>query len=680
MEIVASAARVNFTGAVTLTVTGTPTGVSTTISQPQGSGALVTGLVSFTAAASTAPGSYPVTVLASGAGITAKSAVVTLTITAAGSYAINLSNSTTSVAPGGSGLVILSLIRNNFTAPITFVVDNLPSGVTAGFTPNPVTFSATTLTLDVAVSAPLGTHSLVLRGTSPGFPDRSVPLTLTVASLGSFTLSASPSPLSLVQGTSRVVTINIARTGGFSGIVLLEVETPPGLTAAPALLATGTASATFTLTAAASLPVGAHTLTIRGQAPGLVAQVLTVPVQVTAATGGSGNVTLDFSACVGLDVPSWVAYQDGNGPWTRATSPNRIYQFAITAATGGYAWAVPGPTTNTAQLQVRQMTRGELTVAPVVFCGSPDLGLKLVNGSVTGLSGGDAVNISLGGGIAFANPSIPTFALAGVRNGTHDLVAWRHDILADIVGAGNPDRGFIRRDQNIVSGASVGTLDMNGSESFTPAAATFTINGIVAGEEVAHTMRYQTGASCLGSMLYSSVRMATPNTFDARGFPASLQRATDFHQALFSTTTRQSGVLYPIAQRALIESFRTLSARTLNLGAPLPLPTITTLPGPYKRLQASFSFATEYNSAVTLIYTAQSKSVSITASPAWIGNTSATLSLPDFTGVAGWNDVWAPASGATGTWTVLVAGSTLAGQTLCAEGARVITAQRQGAF
>jgi hypothetical protein len=267
-----------------------------------------------------------------------------------------------------------------------------------------------------------------------------------------------------------------------------------------------------------------------------------------------------------------------------------------------------------------------------------------------------------------------------VKNGTHDLVAWRHDILGDIVGAGNPDRGFIRRDQNIGSGGSVGTLDMNGSESFTPAAATFTINGIVAGEEVAHTMRYQTGASCFGSMLYSSVRMATPNTFDARGFPTTLQRATDYHQVLFSTTTRQSGVLFPIAQRALIESFRTLSARTLNLGAPLPLPTITTLPGPYKRLQASFSYGTEYNSAVTLTYTAQSKGVSITASPAWIGSTSATLSLPDFTGVAGWNNVWAPASGATGTWTVLVAGSTLVGQTLCAEGARVITAQRQGAF
>ena len=680
MEIVASAARVNFTGPVTLTVTGTPTGVTTTISQPQGSGVIVTGLVSFTAAAATAPGSYPITVLASGNGISPKSAAVTLTVTAAGSYAITLSNTTTSVAPGGSGLVILSIVRNNFTAPITFVADNLPAGVTAGFTPNPVTFGATTLTLNVAAGVPVGTYPLIVRGTSAGFPDRPVALTLAVASLGGFTLSATPSPVPLVQGTGQVVTVGIARTGGFAGIVLLDVDAPPGLTAAPAFQATGTTSATFTLTAAATLPVGTHTLTIRGQSPGLIEQVLLVPVQVTASTGGGGNVTLDFSACVGLDVPSWVAYQDGGGAWTRANGANRIYTFGIASATGGIAWAVPGPTTNTAQLQVRHMSRSELSAVPFVFCTAADLGLKLVNGSVTGLSGADVVNISLGGGIAFASPSIPAFGIAGVKNGIHDLIAWRHDVLADIVGAGNPDRGFIRRDQNVASGASVGTLDMNGAESFTPAAATFSVNGIVAGEEVAHTMRYQTGAACLGSMLYSSVRMATPNTFDAKGFPAVLQRATDFHQVLFSTTTRQGGVLYPVAQRSLVESFRTLSARTLSLGAPLPLPTITTLPGTYKRLQASFTFGAEYNSAITLSYVAQSKSVSIVASSAWIGSTSATLSLPDFTGVAGWNDVWAPASGATGTWIVLVAGNTLAGQTLCAEGARVITAQRQGPF
>lgn len=680
VEVVASAARTNFSAAVTLTVTGAPTGVTSTISQPQGSGAIVTGTVIFVAAASTAPGTYSLTIQAAATGVTSVSATFALTITAVGTYTITGAASGATVAPGGTGLVLLGIVRTNFAAPITFVADSLPAGVTGTFTPNPVVFNAATLTLTVGPSVALGTYRLAVRGTAAGFPDRSVPLTLTVAALGSFTLSASPSPASVAQGTARAVTISITRVGGFSGLVFLTVEgVPAGLTSALNPPIVGTTSATLTLTAAANLAAGNYTLTIRGQSAGVAQQSVSLPVQVTASSGGSGSVTLDFSACVGFDVPAWVAWQDGNGAWARVTGTGNVYRFSVTAATGSFAYVIPGPTSQ-AQIQIQHMTRAEISAAPFVYCSGTGPALKVVNGSVTGVTGGDGVIISLGGAIGFANPQITVFNIAGVQNGPHDLIAWRHDFIGDITGAGNPDRGFVRRDQDITSGGSVGVLNMNGPESFAPSSAVFTVSGMVTGDEVAHNMRYHTGGACVGSMLYSSVRMSG-NTFIGSGFPAAVQRSTDYHQVMFTSTRRQGGVLFPVAQRTLIETFQTMGSRTLNLGADLAVPAIATLPGTYKRLQATFAPAAEYNAGAVFTYSvpSQQKNVTIGATAAWIGASSVTLGMPDFSGIAGWNNTWPPAASATGQWITTVSG-TLTRPSFCMNNTRTVSAMRQGSF
>jgi hypothetical protein len=502
---------------------------------------------------------------------------------------------------------------------------------------------------------------------------------LTIAALGGFTLSASPSPVSVQQGASQPVTITIARTGGFSGIVLLQVEgAPTGLTVSLNPAATATGTSTLTLTAGAALAAGNYTLTIRGQSAGVASQSVTLPVQVTASTGGSGNVTLDFSACVGFDVPSWVGWQDGNGAWARVTGTNNIFRFTVTQATASFAYVQLGATSGT-NIVVQHMSRTEMTGAPFVFCGGPGPSLKILTGSVTGITGNETVNISLGGSLSFASPSIPTFSIGGVPNGAHDLIAWRHDLIGDITGGGSLDRGFVRRDQDLPNGASVGALNMLGQESFGPSSAIMSVTGIVAGEELAHTMRYGTNAACTQSMLYSSVRM-NGNSFTAYGFSASVQRPTDYHHLTFTTTTRQGGVLFPVANRTLTETFRGMGNRNLTLGAPLTVPAPTTLAGNYKRLQAQFTLASEYNSSASFIQTTTNKTVTIIATRAWIGGSSVTLVLPNFSGLPGWNDTWPPASSATGQWTASVAGSTLTGPSLCVENGRLVTAMRAGSF
>ncbi len=253
-----------------------------------------------------------------------------------------------------------------------------------------------------------------------------------------------------------------------------------------------------------------------------------------------------------------------------------------------------------------------------------------------------------------------------VQNGTHDLVGYRGALTG---GNTTTDRAIIRRDQNIPANDSVGTMDFNGSESFPVASATITVGGAVGGETLLAAVSYQTGAACSLGSLYFLQNVGS--SFAGTGIPAAQQRATDFHnvsiQALTGTT----------ALRSVSESFHTFAARTVSLGAALPIPSITQLSGPYKRLQAVYTLPTGYNSTTFFGYDDRNaaRSVNISASFAYLGGTSVTLAMPDFSALSGWSNSWPPASSSTVDWTAGAIGFSGQG---CAEGARSIIATRSG--
>ncbi|MHB8481737.1 MAG: fibronectin type III domain-containing protein [Nitrospiria bacterium] len=88
---------------------------------------------------------------------------------------------------GGTGNYTLTLTAlNGFSSPVTLSVSNLPSGVSASFSANPVTPASTgtssTLTLAVSLAALPGTYTFQAAGTGGG-ETHTVPLTLNVAAL-----------------------------------------------------------------------------------------------------------------------------------------------------------------------------------------------------------------------------------------------------------------------------------------------------------------------------------------------------------------------------------------------------------------------------------------------------------------------------------------------------------------
>jgi hypothetical protein len=379
-------------------------------------------------------------------------------------------------------------------------------------------------------------------------------------------------------------------------------------------------------------------------------------------TGGSGNVTVDFSGCPVAQRAVWLAAQNGGGPWTRITGTGDVYTFTIGSGGGGVAYVVVGAS-DAAAITVQYMTQAEFTAGTLVQCPPPATG-KTINGSVANAAATDQSTISLGGRSTTVLTFLDsTFQLKDVPDGAQDLVAYRHSLV------GGNDTAIIRRAQNIADNGTVGTLDFGGVEAFAPATATITLSGVLGGETVTQSMFYQVNANCATAPLYFGANGGP--TFTASGIPSAQQLVTDFHSLnVAASATTES--------RFITQYNHSLVARTITLGAVMPTPTVTDLGGSYKRLQAVYTLPTDYEGSTGLSYNdGANKSVDITATFGYLGGTSTTLALADYSALSGWDNSWPPATSSTGTWTV--SGSS-AFASACTEGATFKSATVNGTF
>jgi len=370
---------------------------------------------------------------------------------------------------------------------------------------------------------------------------------------------------------------------------------------------------------------------------------------------------VDFSGCAVADRAVWLAFQDGSGSWTKVTGVSDVYTFSITSGTGGLAYVRLGGSVS--EVQVQYMTQSEFTAGTLSFCG-PAPTLKTVNGTAAGIGGTEVALISLGGGTVFSGAG--AFQISGVKNGTHDLVGFRRDFT----GPGS-ERALIRRDQNIADNGSLGTVDFGGVESFAPASETITIGGLVGGETLNRSIDYHVGATCEAAPLQTFA--ATTASFTGFGIPAGQQRASDYHSVFIVALTGGN------AAQTVTEYFHTWAARTVTLGAALSAPTITSLGGPYKRLQAVYTLPADYQTATGFNYVSGDKLINLTATFGYLGGGAVTLALADYSGLAGWDNSWAPASASPVSWNVFGSGSNFSGS-VCSENARTRSVERSGTF
>jgi subtilase family serine protease len=224
----------------------------------------------------------------------------TLAGSATPSFTLSDSPSSLTITQGSSGTSTITVTDvNGFTGSVTLAASGLPSGVTATFGTNPTT-GTSVLTLTASSTATTGTATVTITGTS-GTLTATTTLALTVNSTATpaFSVSASPTSVTVTQGASGTSTITVTSTGGFDSATTLSASgLPSGVTATFSTNpvtppANGSATSTLTLTASSSATVGTATVTITGTS-GSTSHSTTIALTVNASSG-TKNFTLSLS-------------------------------------------------------------------------------------------------------------------------------------------------------------------------------------------------------------------------------------------------------------------------------------------------------------------------------------------------------------------------------------------------
>jgi kumamolisin len=274
-----------------------------------------------------------------------------------------------------------------------------------------------------------------------------------------FNISASPTAVSVVRGSSGTSTITTAVSGGFnSAIALTASGQPTGVTVSfspTSVAAPGSGTSTATFTVASSTAAGTYAITVTGTGGGLT-QTASVSLTVTASAspaftlsaaptavsvvqGGSGTSTVTTAVSGGFD--SAIALTASGQPTgvTVAFNPTSIaapgsgtstatFTVASTAAAGTYSITVTGTGggithTATVSLTVTAATTGSFTVSVSPSSGYLDQGQSGYAVVSTKVSGGfdSTIALSASGQPSGVTVSYSPASIAAPGSGSSDM-------------------------------------------------------------------------------------------------------------------------------------------------------------------------------------------------------------------------------------------------------------------
>jgi subtilase family serine protease len=190
-------------------------------------------------------------------------------------FGLTASPATLSIVQGSSGTsTITSTVTNGFDSSISLSATGQPTGVTVTLSPSLITGAGTsTMVIAVGSSTAVGTYSINVTGISGGISEI-VTFILTVTKVPpNFTISASPTTISVARGSSGTSTITSTISGGFDSAVSLSATGYPiGVTVTfspKTISAPGSGKSTMKVTVGKEVALGNHTITINATGAGL---------------------------------------------------------------------------------------------------------------------------------------------------------------------------------------------------------------------------------------------------------------------------------------------------------------------------------------------------------------------------------------------------------------------------
>ncbi|MCU0617003.1 MAG: hypothetical protein MUD17_07985, partial [Gemmatimonadaceae bacterium] len=493
-----------------------------------------------------------------------------------------------------------------------------------------------------------------------------VPLVFTTGAFvpPDFTVALASPVTAVTAGNAVSVPLRVTRLSGFSGSVNFTVSgAPPGVSATVATAASGDSVVPLQITTTGAVTPGIYALVVSGTAAG-VSGVRTATLQLTVnAPATGGNVQWRF--CNPARLPLWFGVRSGtSGPWTViAMGAANTYTFPFPSA-GQVAFVVQG--SNGPHIEVRNLRPDEVLAAAAGECAVTPPPTTTLSGTITGIAVPRSGLVLFGGRGVFIDAPNTAWSLTGVPQRTGDLLAFR-----GYRGDGPFDgyeRAILRRDFT-PSSAPVAPFDMEGTEwispsrlgtfwdgfgtdSFTVSSSLITRNGFVGTHQVSDASR--------------------ETTRSVVGLPASAREASDLHQVLGATTN----VTAPRQIITYARDVRLPGVRTF--GPLLAVPTVQLLGSAPLRLRVQGAWQSEYDDQVTVQFVQNSsgRSITISATSAFLGGSNYSLEMPDFTGASGWNPAWMLQSG-TSTLILTTAAGLRSGESFTpADGVEILTAGR----
>ena len=262
-----------------------------------------------------------------------------------GDFTMAVSPSSATVIQGGATSYGVSISpTGGFTGQVTLSVSGLPSGAGGSFSPNPATTSSA-LSVTTSTSTPPGTYTLTITGVS-GTLTHAVTVAFVVNAAVDFTVGASPSSQTVLQGGATNYSVSISPTGGFTGQVTLSVSGLPSGASGSFSPNPATTASTLSVATSTNTPLGTYTVTITGVS-GTLTHTTTVSLTVAVA---QTTVGYDNKVSSGFQ---WGVTTAGTPAFTIGSGTNRAAMIMvamsannatnITASLGGVSGTlVPG--------------------------------------------------------------------------------------------------------------------------------------------------------------------------------------------------------------------------------------------------------------------------------------------------------------------------------------------------
>ncbi|MGH7467190.1 MAG: IPT/TIG domain-containing protein [Longimicrobiales bacterium] len=373
---------------------------------------------------------------------------------------------------------------------------------------------------------------------------------------------------------------------------------------------------------------GSYRVAIRVQVAGW--EELTTTMTLTIVSSAMvGNTTVRLCG----QRPFFVAYQDGDGSWTRATGAGSGYAFNLLSGRGALAIVEGNFTrsintyavTNTRLYYGTQAELNELFpgCAPSTTLGSIQVAVANAPTSVRlawGTWGTTTASSSTSVNLPWLNP--PADLVASYQSG------WEG------VGAGVSGKAIIRRNPNPAFGSTLPVLDFNAAEAFPLVSRRVNIAG---GElhSVWSEFRTSNGTTailyCVDPYNYGWCNPSS--TF--LGVPAP--QAGDVHRLV--ATASDHWVMACFVQAV---------DQTLVFSPLGSVENSTVATSPSVRYRARYTRQAEYNGGVQITYTSTQpntlnpdRSIELNVSAAYLGPASTVdLTIPDLSTVTGWDNDW----------------------------------------